>query len=169
MSSTSKASGPRSITSRPNRRPVCSAATPTGAAPLVPGQLPGYRALKRFYRFEDSFKVEYPTGSGQKLTLEEIAHDLSHRLTSIFLVNADGRRPSFGGTERFQTDPAWKNNLFSTSTSMATTGPGWGLLTKLVGQGLSLTSSVVATGTLARSGRCQDTSRNKGSRNDCRL
>ena len=70
-------------------------------------------ALERYQRFfEDSFKMEYPTRSGHMLTLGEIAHDLRQRLTSIFLVDDDGRRPCFGGTERFQTDPAWKDNLF---------------------------------------------------------
>ena len=84
-------------------------------------------ALERYYRFfEDSFKVEYPTGSGQKLTLDEIAHDLRRRLTSIFLVNADGRRPSFGGTERFQTDPAWKDNLFFNEYFHGDNGAGLG-------------------------------------------
>ncbi|HEY5142370.1 MAG TPA: hypothetical protein VII98_02600 [Solirubrobacteraceae bacterium] len=58
-----------------------------------------------------AFTLEYPTGSGQQRTLAEIAGDLADRLVSIWLPDADGRRPVYGGTERFQTDPAWKDNL----------------------------------------------------------
>jgi hypothetical protein len=54
-------------------------------------------SLRRFYAFYgDAFQVEYPTGSGRQLTLNEIADDLSRRLTGIFTLNADGRRPVFG-------------------------------------------------------------------------
>ena len=64
---------------------------------VVPAQLPGGRALERYDRFfGDSFRIEYPTGSGEKLTLGEIAQDLRRRLISIFLVGPDGRRPCFG-------------------------------------------------------------------------
>ena len=69
-------------------------------------------ALERYHRFfGDDFTVEYPTGSGRTLTLAEIARDLRRRLISIFLVDADGRRPCFGQVERLQTDPAWQANL----------------------------------------------------------
>ena len=69
-------------------------------------------ALERYDRFfGNTLAVEYPTGSGQKLTLGEIAQDLRRRLISIFLVGADGRRPCFGGVDKLQHDPAWKDNL----------------------------------------------------------
>ena len=55
----------------------------------------------------DDFTVEHPAGSGQQRSLTEVADDLSRRLTSLFLEDEDGRRPVFGGVERFQTDPAW--------------------------------------------------------------
>ena len=45
------------------------------------------------------------------MTLDKIADDLRERLISLFLVGADGRRPSFGMVERLQQDPAWKDNL----------------------------------------------------------
>jgi len=71
------------------------------------------RSLARFHEFVgDDFTVEYPTGSGQQRTLLEIAQDLTDRLTSIFLRAPDGHRPVFGGTARFQDDPAWDNLLF---------------------------------------------------------
>ncbi len=69
-------------------------------------------ALERYHRFfGDDLQVEYPAGSGNRMTLDLVAADLSDRLISIFTVGPDGRRPCFGGTERMQTDPAWKDNL----------------------------------------------------------
>ena len=71
------------------------------------------RSLARFHQYVgDEFTVEYPTGSGQEHTLLEIAQDLTDRLTSIFRRADDGHRPVFGGTRRFQDDPAWDNLLF---------------------------------------------------------
>jgi hypothetical protein len=68
--------------------------------------------LERYHRFfGDDFTVEYPTGSGQQLTLDKVAADLADRLISIFTRGPDGRRPCFGGTELLQTDPAWKDAL----------------------------------------------------------
>jgi hypothetical protein len=55
--------------------------------------------------------VEYPTGSGQTGTLGEVAADLADRVVSIFTRDAAGRRPVFGGSERFQTDPHWRDLL----------------------------------------------------------
>ena len=67
-------------------------------------------SLQKFhYYYGDCLKVECPTGSGRMLTLWEVAEDLSRRLTSIFLRGQDGRRPVFGGTELFQTDPNWRD------------------------------------------------------------
>ena len=69
-------------------------------------------AIERYHRFfGPDLTVEYPTGSGHQLTLDAVAADLRARLVSIFTVGADGRRPCFGGLDRFQHDPAWKDNL----------------------------------------------------------
>jgi len=68
--------------------------------------------LERYHRFfGDDFTIEYPTGSGHRLTLDKVAADLSDRLISIFAEDAGGRRACFGGTELMQTDPAWHDNL----------------------------------------------------------
>jgi hypothetical protein len=68
--------------------------------------------LERYHRFfGDELTIEYPTGSGQQLTLDLVARDLSDRLISIFTRGPDGRRPCFGGTDMLQNDPAWKDNL----------------------------------------------------------
>lgn len=74
-----------------------------------------YLAIRQFVLyhrfFGDSFTIDYPTGSGRQRTFGEIAQDLADRLVSIWLPGPDGRRPVYGGTERLQTDPSWKNNL----------------------------------------------------------
>jgi hypothetical protein len=68
--------------------------------------------LERYHRFfGDDFTIEYPTGSGQQLSVDKIAADLSDRLISIFTNGPDGRRPCFGGTELMQTNPEWHDNL----------------------------------------------------------
>ncbi|HEX4717132.1 MAG TPA: hypothetical protein VH300_01285, partial [Thermoleophilaceae bacterium] len=74
-----------------------------------------YLALRQFVLyhrfFGDDFKLEYPTGSGRQHTFGEIAQDLADRLVSIWLPGPDGRRAVYGGTEKLQSDPAWKDNL----------------------------------------------------------
>ncbi len=70
------------------------------------------RALLQYDRFlGPDFTVEYPTHSGARATLREVAGDLADRLVSIWLPGADGRRPVYGGVDLLQTDPAWKDNL----------------------------------------------------------
>ena len=65
-------------------------------------------ALRRYSRFYgEHLRVEYPTGSGTKRSLGEIADDLSRRLVAIFLAEPDGRRPVFGDAPLFQEDPDW--------------------------------------------------------------
>jgi hypothetical protein len=67
-------------------------------------------SLQKFhYYLGDRFKVECPTGSGRMITLWEVAGEISRRLTQIFLQDADQRRPVFGGTEKFQNDPHWRD------------------------------------------------------------
>jgi hypothetical protein len=65
-------------------------------------------ALQKFHRYlGDDFKVECPTGSGQMMTLSEVACEISKRLSRIFLTDENNRRPVFGATEKFQSDPNW--------------------------------------------------------------
>jgi mannosylglycerate hydrolase MGH1-like protein len=68
------------------------------------------RALYQFHAYYgDSFRVECPTGSGHLMNLLEVGKAISDRLQRIFLRDAHGRRPVFGGTERFQQDPHWRD------------------------------------------------------------
>jgi hypothetical protein len=70
------------------------------------------RALLNFYAYYgDNFKIECPTGSGTQMNLFEVAKDISNRLTRIFLRDEYGRRPVYGGTETFQTDPHWRDHI----------------------------------------------------------
>jgi len=67
-------------------------------------------SIQKFhYFFGDDLKVEFPTGSGRKLSLWEAAAELSRRMTGIFLRNAEGRRPVYGDIQKFQADPHWQN------------------------------------------------------------
>jgi hypothetical protein len=68
------------------------------------------RALLNLYQFYgDDFKVECPTGSGRQMTLYGVAKEIVNRLSGIFLRDANGHRPVYGGTEKFQEDPNWKD------------------------------------------------------------
>ena len=70
------------------------------------------RALLQYYLYYgDSFKVECPTGSGNLMNLFEVSREIANRLTRIFLRDPSGRRPVFGGSETFQTDPHWRDHL----------------------------------------------------------
>lgn len=68
------------------------------------------RALLNLYAFYgDDFKAECPTGSGNEMTLYDIANEIKRRLTSIFTRDERGRRAVYGGTTKFQEDPHWRD------------------------------------------------------------
>jgi hypothetical protein len=70
------------------------------------------RALLQFYSYYgDDFKIECPTGSGKLMNLFEVAHEIAGRLIRIFLKDEAGRRPAYGNTEKFQSDPYWKDYI----------------------------------------------------------
>ena len=70
------------------------------------------RGLLNLYQFYgDAFKVECPTGSGKYMTLFEVAKELGRRLSRIFLRDATGKRPVYGGTKKFQEDPHWRDYI----------------------------------------------------------
>ena len=83
--------------------------------------------LERYGRFfGDDFDLEYPTGSGHRLSLSQISADLRKRLIGLFAVGPDGRRPCFGGVARLQHDPRWRDNLVFNEYFHGDNGAGLG-------------------------------------------
>ncbi len=83
--------------------------------------------LKRFHHYYgDDFKVECPTGSGEYLTLSQIADQLSQRLISLFTRKRDGKRPFNGTHERLQSDPQWRDYILFYEYFHGDTGAGLG-------------------------------------------
>jgi hypothetical protein len=69
-------------------------------------------ALERYHHFYgDDLTVECPTGSGRWMDLGQVAAEISSRLASLFLADADGRRPCHGDDARFASDPRWRDLL----------------------------------------------------------
>ncbi len=70
------------------------------------------RALLNFYLYYgDGFEIECPTGSGRMMNLFEVAKEIAGRLARIYLRDATGRRPVYGGARKFQKDPHWRDHL----------------------------------------------------------
>ncbi len=70
------------------------------------------RSLMHYYLYHgDNFNIECPTGSGKLMNLFEVARDIANRLSGIFLRDENGCRPVFGGAEKLQTDPEWRDHL----------------------------------------------------------
>src|SRR5262249_30027264 len=118
------------------------------------------RALLNFYLYYgDNFKIECPTGSGKLMNLFEVAKEISDRLTRIFLRNEEGTRPVYGGTEKFQSDPHWRDYVLFHEYFHGDNGAGlgashqtgWtGLVAKLIQLfGLLAGKSVLEGGKLA--------------------
>lgn len=78
----------------------------------MPVNLMLVRALQQFYLYYgDNFKIECPTGSGKLINLFEVSKEISNRLISTFTRDEQGKRPVYGGTEKFQTDPHWRDYI----------------------------------------------------------
>lgn len=70
------------------------------------------RSLLNFYLYYGkNFTIECPTGSGHMMNLFAVAKEIADRLGRIFLQDESGRRPVYGGTEKFQTDPHWRDYI----------------------------------------------------------
>ena len=85
------------------------------------------RALLNLYSFYgNEFKVQCPTGSGRYMTLFEVAHEISRRLGSTFLRDESGRRPVYGGIDKFQNDPHWRDLILFHEYFQGDNGAGLG-------------------------------------------
>ena len=84
-------------------------------------------ALERYHHFYgESFLVECPTGSGQKMNLKQVAREVSKRLVRLFLPDEKGARPYYGDNPRFASDPAWRDHLLFHEYFNGDTGKGLG-------------------------------------------
>ncbi len=116
------------------------------------------RTLMQLYAYYgDDFRIDYPTGSGQQRTLFEAAADISARLAGLFLPDASGRRPVFGGADKLQRDPHFRDHILFYEYFHGDNGAGIGAShqtgwTGLVGLQLDLFSKLTAEGVL-RGGR----------------
>jgi hypothetical protein len=85
------------------------------------------RALLQYYLYYgDNFKIECPTGSGNMMNLFEVAREIGNRLARIFLRDESGRRPVYGGAQKFQTDPNWKDYILFYEYFQGDNGAGLG-------------------------------------------
>jgi len=84
-------------------------------------------ALDRYHEFfGDEWRTAFPAPDGPPATLRQIANDIAHRLVSLFLKDADGRRPVFGDVKLFQHDPAWHDLIPFHEYFHGDTGAGLG-------------------------------------------
>ena len=84
-------------------------------------------ALQKFgYYFGDTFKVEFPSGSGNEMSLWDISLELERRLVAIFTPDAKGNRPFNGSTEHFRNDPHWRDLLLFNEYFNGDNGAGVG-------------------------------------------
>jgi hypothetical protein len=86
-------------------------------------------SLQKFHHYYgDDFKVECPEGSGQLVTIEEVAEELTRRLTRLFLRDEHGRRAIFGDHAKLQTDPHFRDYLTFPEYFHGDTGRGCGAM-----------------------------------------
>jgi hypothetical protein len=119
------------------------------------------RSLLHLYAYYgDDFKVECPTGSGQMKTLYEVSREISKRLATIFVRDAEGKRPVFGGAAKFSEDPHWKDYILFYEYFHGDNGAGigashqtgWtGLVARLIQFFSSATAETVADGQMLAS------------------
>jgi len=84
-------------------------------------------SLQRYHHyFGEEFQVECPKGSGVMMNLSEVAAHLSRRLSRLFLRDEHGRRPVFGGAEKFQTDPHFRDHILFYEFFNGDNGAGMG-------------------------------------------
>jgi len=84
-------------------------------------------ALQRYHMFYgDSFTMEFPTGSGKRMNLDQIATQLARRMVSLFMPDAQGNRPALGGEPRFANDSHWRELIWFHEYFHGDTGKGLG-------------------------------------------
>ena len=85
------------------------------------------RALQNFYLYYgNTFTIECPTGSGKMMNLFEVSREIANRLIGTFTRDERGRRPVYGGSQAFQTDPHWRDYINFYEYFHADNGAGLG-------------------------------------------
>lgn len=113
------------------------------------------RALLQYYSYYgDAFQIECPTGSGRRMSLFQVAEEIARRNSAIFLRGSDGRRPVFGGAEKFQSDPHWRDHVLFYEYFHGDNGAGLGAShqtgwTGVVARGLHLFGTLTPQQVLA--------------------
>jgi hypothetical protein len=84
-------------------------------------------SLQKFHHYlGEGFQVEFPTGSGNRMTISKVAAELSKRLARLFARDVNGHRPVFGGQQKFQTDPHFRDHILFYEYFHADNGAGLG-------------------------------------------
>eukprot|EP01114_Cavostelium_apophysatum_P018131 TRINITY_DN5542_c0_g1_i3.p1 TRINITY_DN5542_c0_g1~~TRINITY_DN5542_c0_g1_i3.p1 ORF type:complete len:298 (+),score=71.11 TRINITY_DN5542_c0_g1_i3:178-1071(+) len=84
-------------------------------------------SLNRFYNFYGkSLEVEFPSGSGKKMSLAAVSYELSSRLVKLFLPDRNGNRPCHGPSKEYSKDPYWKDLVLFHEYFHGDTGRGLG-------------------------------------------
>jgi hypothetical protein len=113
------------------------------------------RALLSYYSYYgNDFIVECPTGSGRQMNLYQVAEELSRRTNSIFLKDQNGRRPVYGGAQKFQDDPHWRDYVQFYEYFHGDNGAGLGAShqtgwTGIIARGMQLFATTTAEQVLA--------------------
>jgi hypothetical protein len=108
------------------------------------------RALLNYFTYyANDFLIECPTGSGRLMNLYQVAEEIARRLSNIFLKDKDGRRPVYGGTQKFQEDSHWRDLLLFYEYFHGDNGAGLGAShqtgwTGIVARGMHLFATTTA-------------------------
>jgi hypothetical protein len=89
-----------------------------------------YLLVNALYRFADFYgeglKVECPTGSGRELSLDQVADELTRRLTGIFRQDGQGGRPFYGAVDKLRSDPHFRDHILFNEYFHGDSGRGMG-------------------------------------------
>ena len=84
-------------------------------------------ALQRYHLYYgEAFTMEFPTGSGIRMNLDQIAKELARRLISLFLPDDKGKRPAMSANSSFANDKHWRELLWFHEYFNGDTGAGLG-------------------------------------------
>jgi hypothetical protein len=89
-----------------------------------------YLLIESFARFTEAFGPEFavtaPAGQGTAMTPEDMAREVANRMIGLFTRGKDGTRRIYGGTEKFQKDPHWRDLLLFNEYFHGDNGAGLG-------------------------------------------